>query len=257
MHRVVTSHKWVCCCVVGETQEFLYAFNNWETASQFYSKTFPWGWRSHFPGLVFSMNLTFQPCFWLWTHHFTCFIWWLWKVSTTWALVSLLYNLFQGWEDPYVPRTHEGLLKWKYAHMNSVDFVLKVLLIYQLLLQQLLSMFAWFDEFLDVRCLVPLGLWFSFPSFQDRVFWDGLVFLLSEEHWIKSASSFKCMSMCSCFSIALITFLSYGFWEIQFNFFKTTCCTGAGFTNWNPVSSNADGKGQVEAAWECESCFSR
>jgi mRNA-capping enzyme len=43
-----------------------------------------------------------------------------------WALVSLLYNLFQGWEDPYVPRTHEGLLKWKYAHMNSVDFVLKV-----------------------------------------------------------------------------------------------------------------------------------
>ncbi|CAK9277141.1 unnamed protein product [Sphagnum jensenii] len=34
--------------------------------------------------------------------------------------------IFQGWEDPYVPRTHEGLLKWKYAHMNSVDFVLKV-----------------------------------------------------------------------------------------------------------------------------------
>jgi mRNA-capping enzyme len=52
--------------------------------------------------------------------------------------------IFQGWEDPYVPRTHEGLLKWKYAHMNSVDFVLKVLLIYQLLLQQVPSMFAWF-----------------------------------------------------------------------------------------------------------------
>jgi hypothetical protein len=27
-----------------------------------------------------------------------------------------------------VPRTHEGLLKWKYAHMNSVDFLLKVVL---------------------------------------------------------------------------------------------------------------------------------
>ncbi|CAN6441246.1 unnamed protein product [Victoria cruziana] len=31
--------------------------------------------------------------------------------------------IFQGWDDPYVPRTHEGLLKWKYAHMNSVDFL--------------------------------------------------------------------------------------------------------------------------------------
>jgi len=34
--------------------------------------------------------------------------------------------IFQGWDDPYVPRTHEGLLKWKYAHMNSVDFTLKI-----------------------------------------------------------------------------------------------------------------------------------
>ena len=31
--------------------------------------------------------------------------------------------IFQGWDDPYVPRTHEGLLKWKYASMNSVDFL--------------------------------------------------------------------------------------------------------------------------------------
>ncbi|KAJ1433051.1 Tyrosine specific protein phosphatases domain [Sesbania bispinosa] len=30
--------------------------------------------------------------------------------------------VFQGWDDPYVPRTHEGLLKWKYPEMNSVDF---------------------------------------------------------------------------------------------------------------------------------------
>ena len=25
--------------------------------------------------------------------------------------------------DAYVPRTHDGLLKWKYAHINSVDFL--------------------------------------------------------------------------------------------------------------------------------------
>ncbi|KAM7260320.1 hypothetical protein ACFE04_016061 [Oxalis oulophora] len=34
--------------------------------------------------------------------------------------------IFQGWEDPYVPRTHEGLLKWKYASMNSVDFLFEI-----------------------------------------------------------------------------------------------------------------------------------
>lgn len=33
--------------------------------------------------------------------------------------------IFQGWNDHYIPRTHEGLLKWKYAHMNSVDFLLR------------------------------------------------------------------------------------------------------------------------------------
>ncbi|XP_024015070.1 mRNA-capping enzyme isoform X2 [Eutrema salsugineum] len=31
--------------------------------------------------------------------------------------------IFQGWDDPYVARTHEGLLKWKYPEMNSVDFL--------------------------------------------------------------------------------------------------------------------------------------
>ncbi|KAH1258273.1 mRNA-capping enzyme [Glycine max] len=34
--------------------------------------------------------------------------------------------VFQGWDDPYVPRTHEGLLKWKYPEMNSVDFLCEV-----------------------------------------------------------------------------------------------------------------------------------
>ncbi|XP_022747225.1 mRNA-capping enzyme-like isoform X3 [Durio zibethinus] len=34
--------------------------------------------------------------------------------------------IFQGWDDPYVPRTHEGLLKWKYAQMNSVDFLFEI-----------------------------------------------------------------------------------------------------------------------------------
>ncbi|MBA0771454.1 hypothetical protein Gotri_019921 [Gossypium trilobum] len=34
--------------------------------------------------------------------------------------------IFQGWDDPYVPRTHEGLLKWKYARLNSVDFLFEI-----------------------------------------------------------------------------------------------------------------------------------
>ncbi|KAH7682763.1 mRNA (guanine-N(7)-)-methyltransferase protein [Dioscorea alata] len=34
--------------------------------------------------------------------------------------------IFQGWDDPYVPRTHQGLLKWKYPEMNSVDFLFEI-----------------------------------------------------------------------------------------------------------------------------------
>ncbi|KAG2561410.1 mRNA-capping enzyme-like isoform X1 [Panicum virgatum] len=34
--------------------------------------------------------------------------------------------IFQGWDDPYVTRTHEGLLKWKYPSMNSVDFLFEL-----------------------------------------------------------------------------------------------------------------------------------
>ncbi|CAN1287474.1 mRNA-capping enzyme, partial [Linum perenne] len=34
--------------------------------------------------------------------------------------------IFQGWDDPYIPKTHDGLLKWKYPEMNSVDFLFEV-----------------------------------------------------------------------------------------------------------------------------------
>ncbi|CAJ1803497.1 unnamed protein product [Sphenostylis stenocarpa] len=34
--------------------------------------------------------------------------------------------IFQGWDDPYIPSTHEGLLKWKYADLNLVDFLFEV-----------------------------------------------------------------------------------------------------------------------------------
>lgn len=44
------------------------------------------------------------------------------------VIVSFSDNDFmcQGWDDAYVPRTHEGLLKWKYPEMNSVDFLFEV-----------------------------------------------------------------------------------------------------------------------------------
>lgn len=40
--------------------------------------------------------------------------------------VVIYVRFCQGWDDPYVPRTHEGLLKWKYPEMNSVDFHFEV-----------------------------------------------------------------------------------------------------------------------------------
>lgn len=46
----------------------------------------------------------------------------------SWDKVIADILIFQGWDDPYVPRTHEGLLKWKYPEMNSVDFLFEVIL---------------------------------------------------------------------------------------------------------------------------------
>eukprot|EP00775_Hariotina_reticulata_P011715 gene11715-11860_t len=35
--------------------------------------------------------------------------------------------ILQPWDDPYIPRTYPHLLKWKFRHMNSVDFKLSAL----------------------------------------------------------------------------------------------------------------------------------
>lgn len=45
-------------------------------------------------------------------------------------LADMLQLVLQGWDDPYVTRTHEGLLKWKYPEMNSVDFLFEVLMMF-------------------------------------------------------------------------------------------------------------------------------
>ena len=34
--------------------------------------------------------------------------------------------IFQGRDDLHIPCTREGLLKWKYAEMNSVDFLFEM-----------------------------------------------------------------------------------------------------------------------------------
>ncbi|CAM6129287.1 unnamed protein product [Calypogeia fissa] len=58
-----------------------------------------------------------------------------WMLSTTGKLLNDFIPklpheadglILQGWDDLYVTRTHEGLLKWKYARMNSVDFHLQI-----------------------------------------------------------------------------------------------------------------------------------
>lgn len=55
-----------------------------------------------------------------------CFVFLLFLLLTN-SMKFVTDNLtYQGWDDPYVPRTHEGLLKWKYANLNSVDFLFEV-----------------------------------------------------------------------------------------------------------------------------------
>ncbi|KAI5065958.1 hypothetical protein GOP47_0018582 [Adiantum capillus-veneris] len=58
-----------------------------------------------------------------------------WLLSTTEKLLHSFIKrlsheadglIFQGWDDPYLARTNESLLKWKYAHMNSVDFKFQI-----------------------------------------------------------------------------------------------------------------------------------
>jgi hypothetical protein len=41
--------------------------------------------------------------------------------------LPVLSLLDQPWDDPYIPRTYPHLLKWKFRHMNSVDFKLSAL----------------------------------------------------------------------------------------------------------------------------------
>ncbi|GER37973.1 mRNA capping enzyme family protein [Striga asiatica] len=72
--------------------------------------------------------------------------------------------VFQGWDDAYVPRTHEGLLKWKYPEMNSVDFLFEVLHFYSFHLfevvddHQLLSLFErGKKKLMDARVVFPDG----------------------------------------------------------------------------------------------------
>ena len=50
-------------------------------------------------------------------------------VRHVFEVINCLGSFVQGWDDPYVPRTHEGLLKWKYPEMNSVDFLFEVCII--------------------------------------------------------------------------------------------------------------------------------
>lgn len=64
-----------------------------------------------------------ENTYWLRTSHLQIFIY------AVWLMYSFVVNnvgFYQGWDDPYVPRTHEGLLKWKYPEMNSVDFLCEV-----------------------------------------------------------------------------------------------------------------------------------
>ncbi|GLC40885.1 hypothetical protein PLESTB_000012700 [Pleodorina starrii] len=59
--------------------------------------------------------------------------WPVWKINKVFARFNDPHNIghesdgliLQGYEDPYVVGTCERLYKWKFAHMNSVDFLLR------------------------------------------------------------------------------------------------------------------------------------
>ncbi|AES79509.1 mRNA capping enzyme, putative [Medicago truncatula] len=47
-----------------------------------------------------------------------------WKMLEKEVVTDNVYD--RRWDDPYVRCTHEGLLKWKYATLNSVDFLFEI-----------------------------------------------------------------------------------------------------------------------------------
>ncbi|CAN0909966.1 mRNA-capping enzyme [Linum grandiflorum] len=57
-----------------------------------------------------------------------------WMLSAATKILKMIPTLphksdgliFQGWDQPYVPDANKYLLKWKYADMNSVDFLFEV-----------------------------------------------------------------------------------------------------------------------------------
>lgn len=95
------------------------------------------------------------------------------------------YNLHicQGWDDPYVPRTHEGLLKWKYAHMNSIDFlfevVLSIMLCFQLCYAFVFSVFFSPSLFLGLKFLLLLSFsYMNLSVWTDGWWWSSTTFSL-------------------------------------------------------------------------------
>lgn len=86
-----------------------------------------------------------------------------------------LIYVCQGWDDPYVPRTHEGLLKWKYAEMNSVDFLFEVVSLTVIIWVVLIYFCLKFYSF-------ELLIIISFFAFISHLFWFN-VSVLTDPWW--------------------------------------------------------------------------